>query len=214
MLRVRFAPISLSAGVLALVLALPVVSLAGPPLLCFPFHTAGAPSLPWEAGEGWNQPRATYALNGLVADTLRLLTPETPVIARMETLRRATIYASRDTNTAAALMTALRDRALTRNHPIKPDPHAWFDFGYLVETYRQGTHLFKFANPAADVDGYRHIAKAITMMSAPDPTMELAAALAARDRDKRAAHYRQAQAAQPNEVLAKNLTAARPHLGL
>jgi hypothetical protein len=214
MLRLRFAPLSIPAAAAALVLMLPVASVAGPPLLCLPFHTAGAPSLPWDSGDGWNQPLASYALDGLVADTLRLLAPETPVIARMETLRRATIYASKDTKVAAALVVALRDRALARNHPIKPDPHAWFDFGYLVETYRQGTHMFRFVNPVADVDGYRHIAKAIAMTPTPEPAMELAAALATRDREKRAAHYRRAQAGHADDIVARNVSVVRPHLGL
>ena len=69
-------------------------ALAGPPLLCHPFDTAGAASLPW--GGGWNRIDTRYDTARLSADTLRLLATDTPVIARMETLRRAAIYASAD----------------------------------------------------------------------------------------------------------------------
>lgn len=147
MFRLRFALISAS----ALVVALPAASAAGPPLLCFPFHTGGAPSLPWDEGDGWNRPLATYPIDRLVPDTIRLLTPDAPVIARMETLRRATIYA--------------------------------------------------------------HMTKAMTMLGEPDPAMELAAALATGNRGKSDEHYRRAQRAARNEVVAKNLVALRAQFG-
>ena len=38
---------------LAAVLLVPATSIAGPPLLCHPFDTGGAASLPW--GDGWNR---------------------------------------------------------------------------------------------------------------------------------------------------------------
>ena len=69
--------------------------LAGPPLICHPFEIGTAASLPFGAGRNWNSPLSTYDVNRLTADTLRLLNPETPMLVRMETLRRATIYAAR-----------------------------------------------------------------------------------------------------------------------
>ena len=64
---------------------------AGPPAICHQFQTGGAPSLPWAEGSGWRRTVPSYDLHRLTDDTLRLLTPTTPVLARMETLRRATI---------------------------------------------------------------------------------------------------------------------------
>ena len=188
--------------------ALPKRADAGPPLLCHPFDTGGAQSLPW-GNDGWNSPLPTYALDRLVPDTLALLTAETPVIARMETIRRAAIYGSRDVRVAADLLSALSRRALDRNSS-KPDRHAWFDFGYLVETYKQGDFLFKKGNPATGIDGYRHITKAITMGTGVEPEMEFAAALVTADRRGREAsaeHYRRAAAgAAADAILARNLS--------
>lgn len=199
-------------AVAAAVIALPGRAAAGPPLLCHPFDTNGAASLPW-GNDGWNSPLSNYPLDHLVTDTLALLSAETPVVARMETIRRATIYAARDVHVAGNLLSALSRRALDRNGP-KPDRHAWFDFGYLVETYKQANFLFKKTNPAAGVDGYRHITKAITMGSGVEPEMEFAAALVSaerRQRDVADAHYRRAAAgATANTILARNLSAYFP----
>jgi hypothetical protein len=199
-------------GVGLALLALPGPALAGPPLLCHPFDTGGARSLPWGTGGGWNSPLADYPLDGLVSDTLALLTAETPVVARMETIRRATIYASRDVRVAANLVSALSRRALERRG-LAIDRHAWFDFGYLVETYQQAGFLFKSDNPAAGIDGYRHIIKAIETGSSLEPEMEFAAALTTdrRKRDVSAAHYRRAAAgAKADSILARNLAALFP----
>ena len=78
-----------SLALAALLVALP--AWAGPPLLCHPFDTAGAPSLPW--GQGWNQVDRRYDTARLAADTLRLLGPKTPVLARMETLHPGSLRA-------------------------------------------------------------------------------------------------------------------------
>lgn len=92
-------------------------ALAGPPLLCFPFDIGAARSLPMGSG-GWKVTDPKYDVTHLVDDTLALLTPETPVLVRMETLRRATIYASTSPATATALLNALQARARV------PDAHA------------------------------------------------------------------------------------------
>jgi hypothetical protein len=140
-----------------------------------PFEIGNASSLPWGTG-GWNSPAANYALDHLITDTLSLLSPEAPVLARMETIRRATIYASRDVRVAGDLLSAVSRRALERNSSTS-DPHAWFDFGYLVETFKQADFLFRNGNPAKGMDGYRHIRKAIALRSNADADMEFAAAL-------------------------------------
>ena len=61
----------------------------------FAFDIGSAQSLPWEGRDSWWHGRADYQLTRLVADTTGLLTASTPVLVRMETLRRATIYAQR-----------------------------------------------------------------------------------------------------------------------
>ena len=76
-------------------LALAAPALAGPPLLCHPFNIGDARSLPWDGTRAFWQGRADYRLENLAADTEALLTPSTPVIVRMETLRRAALYAER-----------------------------------------------------------------------------------------------------------------------
>ena len=93
---------------------------AGPPLLCHPYEIGAAKSLPWE-GHDWWPGRADYKVANLVADTQALLTPETPVIVRMETLRRATIYAMRDRNVATQLLGTIVKRAHVLEYAGRPD---------------------------------------------------------------------------------------------
>src|SRR6187397_1918598 len=96
---------------LALALAVAAPALAGPPLLCHPFDIGSARSLPWDGTNAWWQGRADYNLQNLVADTEAILTPSTPVIIRMETLRRAALYASLDDKVAARLLSSVTARA-------------------------------------------------------------------------------------------------------
>ena len=46
--------------------------------------TPVAPLLPWAQGQGWNTPGPSYDVHKLTADTLKLLTPDAPILARME----------------------------------------------------------------------------------------------------------------------------------
>jgi hypothetical protein len=132
-------------------------ALAGPPLVCFPFDIGAARSLPMGTG-GWRAIDPNYNVANLVDDTVALLTPETPVIVRMETLRRATIYASANTALAEALLHTLQARAAV---PTANAPLAVFDFGYLVETYKQAKPIFTATMPAVDsIDGYQLVLKA------------------------------------------------------
>src|SRR5690242_8418141 len=102
-----------AAAVSATVLATAAPALAGPPFICHAFELSGSPSLPWStaAASGWNSPDPTYDVSRLPSDVPTLLTATMPVSARMETLRRATIYASRDRAVADALLKALEARA-------------------------------------------------------------------------------------------------------
>jgi hypothetical protein len=146
---------------------------AGPPLLCFPFDIGHARSLPMGHGS-WRDIDAGYDVSHLVPDTLALLAPATPVIVRMETIRRATIYAAAHPAAAAALLEALQTRATA------PAPGgaalAVFDFGYLVESYKEAKFLFTEPLAAIDrIDGYQLVLKAHALQ--PDAAMQQAAAL-------------------------------------
>src|SRR6185436_13054328 len=102
-------------------LAVATSAVAGPPLLCHPFDIGAAASLPWEGGRGWFATDPRFDLQRLVAETQALLSPSTPVIVRMETLRRAAIYASRDRAVASQLLAALTDKAHASEKAGRPD---------------------------------------------------------------------------------------------
>ena len=125
---------------------------------------------------GWHSVDPSYNASHLVDDTLALLSPETPVVVRMETLRRSTLYAADRPEIATALLGRLRDRAKV---PAADVGLAVFDFGYLVETYRQAVPIFKHAIAAIDgIDGYQFVLKARALQS-DDASMEYAAKLIA-----------------------------------
>jgi len=177
-------------GLIAALLCLATVAQAGPPLICHTIEIGQAKSLPW-ISHSWNLSGGeTYDTKDLVRDTLEILSPDTPVLVRMETLRRATLYARKDPVAAKELLARLHARATSAESSGHPDALAWFDVGYLVETYKQwlGQDLPHMtdgmrmdANPAAGVDGYALVKKAIglrgTAPHADDPQMEFAAAL-------------------------------------
>ncbi len=163
-------PFLLAAITLAAVL-LARPALAGPPLLCFPFDIGSAQSLPMGHGS-WQATDSSYDVSHLVPDTLALLTPATPVLVRMETMRRATIYAAAHPTLASALVDAVQARAAAPS----PDTAALaiFDFGYLVESYKEAKFLFKQPLPAVDrIDGYQLVLQAQVLH--PDPAMQQAA---------------------------------------
>jgi hypothetical protein len=119
-------------------------ALAGPPLICHPVDIGTARSLPWGHGTGWDAAVKTYDLGHLTDETLRVLTPEAPIALRRETLRRAAIYAARDTKVASTLLNALVGRVMNAEAAGRSDAMAWFDAGYLVETYRQASHVYRW----------------------------------------------------------------------
>lgn len=160
--------------VVSLFLLVPALAHAGPPLLCFPM-SIDAPSLPWGTGHGWKHPQPGYDLARLTDDTVGLLAPRTPVLVRMETLRRAAIYASVDPASMTRLLEALRVKAGRPEDP-KSDPLALFDLGYFVETVRQTRHGIASFNPTPPEDGYALVRAALARRGT-DPAMEYAAAL-------------------------------------
>lgn len=191
-------------------------AMAGPPLICHAFEIGQAKSLPL-ASNGWNLSGSEdYDTKNLANDTLAILTPDTPVLVRMETLRRATLYARKDPLAAKALLAKLHARATSAESAGHPDALAWFDAGYLVETYQQwiGRDLPHMTdgmrmdtNPAAGVDGYAMVKKAIALRGN-DAEMEFAAALITLSgpRGEHAQHAQKAIAgAKADSLLAQNL---------
>lgn len=206
--RSRVLPLAL----LAALVAGPAV--AGPPLLCEPFDTAGAPTLPW-GGARWNQPAPDYAIAGLPAHLDRLLAVDVPVVARMETLRRAAIYASRDGGVLARVLAGMEARiAATAGTPA--EALALFDAGYFRETLQDVARLQGYDMPgigavdsaalAAAIDapdGHLRIAEALERRPG-DAGMAFASAVVAaadeRDGDL-ARHAKAARAAAPRDAL-------------
>jgi hypothetical protein len=203
MIRTRF---SLPASVLVVLLAATAPAFAGPPLVCFPFDTGGARTLPMGPGS-WHTVDPHYDVSHLVEDTVALLTPATPVVARMETIRRATIYASANPPIAAALMTALQERAAV---PRPDGTQAAFDFGYLVETYKQATWMFAQPVKAVDaIDGYQLVLEAAEHGG--DPAMEFALAVITQGSTARSTEHREhvqraIAGAQNDEALGTTIT--------
>jgi hypothetical protein len=176
--------VALAAG-----LSLVSAASAGPPLICHPFITgAEAPLLPWAEGSGWRRPDPGYDVAGLVDDTLELLSADAPLVARMENMRRATIYADGHREVAAALLRAVVRRTETAPVDVRAAAHAWFDAGYLVETYRQLDLVYEHGMlpgngpslvPAelAILDGYTFVEKALALAPEAVAEFELAASL-------------------------------------
>ena len=201
-----------------LVIAAP--SLAGPPLICHAIDIGSEQSLPWTS-TGWNlNGQEQYDVSRLVPDTLALLTPSAPVLLRMETLRRATLYGQQRAAVAKELLLRLESR--TRENP--KDALAAFDFGYLVECYKQASWLHQHtdwlkafgdaagASLAMKIDGYSWVLKAITLRGS-DPQMEFAAALMTTDgaRSEHDRHLQNAMAgAKADAMLARNLSSRFP----
>jgi len=210
------------AALVAALLFLTGTALAGPPLICHAIDIGAAQSLPWRSS-GWNlSGQETYDVSHLVPDTLALLAPGAPVLVRMETLRRATLYAQKRTAVAMELLMRLEVR--TRENP--KDALAAFDFGYLVECYSQASWLHQHTDwlkapegeetarthVAMKIDGYEWVRKAIALRGS-DPQMEFAAALMTPEgaRSEHDRHLQNAIAgAKADALLARNLASRFP----
>jgi len=184
---------------LPLLLAAPTLSEAGSPLICFAFQTGSAEVLPWAKGSGWKTPDPNYDVGKLTTDMLRLLSPDAPVLARMENMRRAAIYASGTPGLAEELLSKL----LARTESPAPDALALFDAGYFIETLRNGSHMRMHAAPGRN--GYALVARAISLAGAA-PEMEFAASLMTSG-SRAGDHRRRAEAgARGNRLLAQTMS--------
>ena len=196
----------LTISVAAIVVGFTTYAQAGPPLICHAIEIGQAKSLPLI---DWNRKdTGGYDLKNLSRDTLAILDANAPVLVRMETIRRATIYARRDPQVAKELLTRVLARAEGADREV-PDALAWFDAGYLIETYKQWVGTSE-PNPASRMDGYAWVKKAIAERG-DDAEMQFAAALITlsgpeavhRDHARRAI-----QGAKSDPLLAQNLASS------
>jgi hypothetical protein len=194
---------------------------AGPVLICKNYEIGAAKSLPW-GGSDWRSVKPDYDINRLVEDTLALLTPETPVIVRMETLRRAVIYAAwsrvdrevnyakRNDNAAQELFSRIMGntkQSAFQSASKKPDPLRLFDAGFFLESWKQA-YVDGSGKKPVDFDGYALVKQAIALRGN-DPEMEFAAALITSIRSDKAAHRAHLQkaiaGAPEGSLLARNI---------
>jgi hypothetical protein len=195
----------LTMSVAAVLVGFTTFAHAGPPLICHPIEIGQAKTLPW-VDLNYQKGTGSYDLQNLTRDTLAILDSSPSVLVRMETLRRATIYARHDPQVAKELLTRLHARA-ANSDAGNPGALAWFDVGYLAETYKQWMGKSE-PNPAGGLDGYGAVKKAISLRGS-DPEMEFAAALitlSSSERDHND-HVEKAMAgAKADPLLAQNLT--------
>ena len=193
-------------SIVAILVGFSSYALAGPPLICHRIEIGQAKSLPLI---DWNQKGSGgYDLKNLTHDTLAILDSNASVLVRMETLRRATIFARHDPQVAKELLTRLHARAASTEAAGPGEALAWFDVGYLAEAYKQWMGQDQ-PNPASGLDGYAWVKKAIGLRGE-DAEMEFAAALITLkgpESDHRE-HVRKAMAGASNDpLLAQNLAA-------
>ena len=201
MIRHTLARLTLSG---ALIAGLASPALAGPPLVCFPFDIGTATSLPWNSSSGsFRGMLSDYDLDRLNRDTIALLMPSTPVLVRMETLRRAALYASADTENRAR---PARHPGARAERSGADSALARFDAGYLIETYRQlAPFTPAMGQIAGDLDGYKLVTASLDARHG-DPAIAFAAALITSGHGAYADHVRMARAgASTDMLLAKNI---------
>jgi len=188
-------------GIVAVLAGFTTFALAGPPLVCHPIDIGSAKTLPW-VDLNYRKGDGGFDLNSLPKATLAILDSDSSVLVHMETLRRATIFARQDQQVAKELLVRLHARA---ENSAGNNALAWFDAGYLAETYKQ---WLGSPNPAGNVDGYAWVTKAIQMRGQ-DPEMEFAAALitlTSPERDHQGHVQRAMAGAKTDAPLAQNLT--------
>jgi hypothetical protein len=182
---------------------------AGPPLICRPYDIGVARSLP--GGTDGHGITHSYDRTHLVADTLALLQPDMPVIVRMETLRRAAVYATNglrkwdrgdysaeDRALGLGLLAKLQERTKAASGDTRT--LALFDAGFFAETLRQ-------TNMDPKVDGFPLLTEAAQLRPADDEiAFAVAIASAYPERKEHRGYLARARAAaQPGSLLAANV---------
>jgi len=147
--------------------------LAGPPMICQGFEIGTAASLPVKEDD-----TRKYDRKKLAKDTLALLASDTPVIVRMETLRRACCLLGSEPGIAKDILLQLAARALDAEAKGKPDRLSWFDAGYFAASLSQlGVEMGFDAGEQMGCVGYLWIKRAVEN-GKPDAGIEFGAALA------------------------------------
>lgn len=201
--------------------------LAGPPLICHTYDIGGAASLPWK-GSGFRDLDPAYDLNKLSQDTLAILNEKTPLLVRMETIRRAVVYSQwglvdkkvvtkiNDDRYARQLLAELLERARQaekRGPGSRSAALAQFDAGYLIESLKDADYK---KEQMAGLDGLLMVRKARTILQSGDFDFAIAKILShyPNRRNEVAASVR-AAAAQAGEgsLLARNLLSHFPESG-
>lgn len=191
--------------ILTIVLAFSTFALAGPPLICHSLNIGPAKTLPWvdlnyQKGDGG------YDLKNLATDTLAILDGSQSALVHMETIRRATVFARRDSLVKKELLVRLHTRATSAG--AADNAFALFDLGYFAEAEKQWSSIGE-SNPASSIEGYALIQKALALRA--DPEMEFGAALVAltKSEEERNPHVQRALAgAKTNTLLAQNLNSS------
>jgi hypothetical protein len=186
-------------------------ALAGPPLVCHTYAIGKDPSLPWSANkDAWQAVDPNYKTANLATDTLKLLDSGLPLLARMETLRRATVYSRNDAAAALELSNRLLGRALAGGTKGKASSQALFDAGYFVESIRELSHVTAI-KPIADVDGYDLVRRSLPGLE-DKLTAEFAMGLMESEHAWPNEHIRRAVAgAQESSLLAQNIAKHFPN---
>jgi hypothetical protein len=207
---------TLIASVALALLSLAAPALAGPPFICHPFEIGSATSLPWTDGHYLGM-RGDYDIMRVVTDTEALLKADMPTLARMETLRRAVLYASQKRPLAERLVAALAARVETADKAGRTDALALFDLGYTLEAMseveRLGHHMGSdltirgraLAGMTRPDDGRALILKSAALR-ADDAGIAFALALIERPEDKQPHLLKARAGAKQDRLLAANLT--------
>jgi hypothetical protein len=192
----------------AAVAVIVTVASAGPPLICHPIEIGDAASIPWGSGP-FDRGRG-YGRDRVVTETLAILDGRTSVLVRMETMRRAALYLDDDAKRSAQLRSALLGRVLDAEAAGEPDALAWFDAGYLTQSFVQlgarDPHVTS-DRTSDEIAGYRWVARALELRP-DDGEMEFAAAMmtALANTPEHDGHVERAQRlSASNPLLARNL---------
>ena len=148
------------------------------PLVKWALDIGEARSLEWGDPNSWNARAPGYHVEKVPADVQALLAPDTPVLARMETMRRAIAYSQQDPAIAYQVLAALVGRVREADASGKADVFALFDLGYFFEACRQGKWLK--TEYLGDMNGYALVMKAIRLSGPSAPgalEMQFAAGL-------------------------------------
>lgn len=148
------------------------------PLVKWALVIGDAKSLPWGNPGSWNARAPGYDIEQAPGETLALLTPEAPVLARMETMRRAIVYSEQNPGVAYRVLAGLAGRSEDADRTGKGDPLSWFDLGYFFEACRQAKWLKK--EYLGDRNGYSLVMQAIRVLGDTHPgalEMQFAAGL-------------------------------------